>query len=110
MQAGQCLTAIGGYGALEARICYERAEALCHSLGRPLLLCVALINQWRYSLMTEKLTAAMQIARRVYSLAQEQNDAALTSDHRRSDLCSEGVEGCAGISPCAKLGSGSGYP
>jgi tetratricopeptide (TPR) repeat protein len=38
---------------------------------------VALINQWRYSLMTEKLTAAMQIARRVYSLAQEQNDAAL---------------------------------
>ena len=27
--------------------------------------------------MTEKLTAARQIARRVYSLAQEQNDAAL---------------------------------
>jgi hypothetical protein len=27
--------------------------------------------------MTEKLTAAMQIARRVYSLAQEQNDVAL---------------------------------
>ena len=77
MQAGQCLTATQGMGSPEAQICYERAEALCHSLGRPLLFCVALINQWRYSLMTEKLTAAMQIARRVYSLAQEQNDAAL---------------------------------
>jgi tetratricopeptide (TPR) repeat protein len=77
MQAGQCLRATRGYGAPEARICYERAEALCHSLGHPLLLCVALIDQWRNSLMTEKLTAAMQIARRVYSLAQEQNDAAL---------------------------------
>jgi len=52
-------------------------RALCHSLGRPLLLCVALIGQWRYSLNTEKLTATMQIAERVHSLAQEHNDAAL---------------------------------
>ena len=37
----------------------------------------ALIGQWRYSLMTDKLTATMQIAERVYSLAQEQNDPAL---------------------------------
>ena len=37
----------------------------------------ALIGQWRYSLMTDKLTATMQIAKRVYSLAQEQNDSAL---------------------------------
>ena len=59
------------------RICYERAEPLCHSLNRPLLLYVALIGQWRYSLVTDKLTAAMQIAKRVYSLAQEQNDPAL---------------------------------
>ena len=33
-----------------------------------------LIGQWRYSLYTDKLTATMQIAKRVYSLAQEQND------------------------------------
>ena len=77
MQAGQYLTATRGMGAPEARICYERAEPLCHSLNRPRLLYVALIGQWRYSLMTDKLTAAMQIAERVYSLAQEQNDAAL---------------------------------
>ena len=35
------------------------------------------MGQWRYSLMTDKLTATMQIAERIYSLAQEQNDAAL---------------------------------
>ena len=34
-------------------------------------------SQWRYSLMTDKLTATMQIARRVYSLGQEHNDSAL---------------------------------
>ena len=77
MQAAQYLTATRGLGAPEPRICYECAEPLCHSLGRPLLLCVALMGQWRYSLVTEKLTATMQIANRVYSLAQEQNDAAL---------------------------------
>jgi tetratricopeptide (TPR) repeat protein len=38
---------------------------------------VALTGQWRYSLVTEKLTAAMRIAERVYSLAQEQDDPAL---------------------------------
>ena len=37
----------------------------------------ALMGQWRYSLVTDKLTATMQIAQRVYSLAQEQNDSAL---------------------------------
>jgi len=76
-QAAQCLIATRGYAAPEARICYERAELLCHSLENPRLLCMALIGRWRYSLMTEKLTAAMQTARRVYSLAQEQNDPAL---------------------------------
>ena len=35
------------------------------------------MGQWRYSLITDKLTATMQIAERVYSLAQEQNDPAL---------------------------------
>jgi serine/threonine protein kinase len=77
MQAGQYLTATRGFAAREAQICYERAEPLCQSLGRPLLLCVVLTGQWRYSLNTDKLTATMQIAERIYSLAQEQNDAAL---------------------------------
>ena len=77
MQAALYLSATRGLGAPEARICYERAESLCHSLNRPLLLYFALMGQWRYSLVTDKLTATMQIAKRVYSLAQEQNDSAL---------------------------------
>jgi predicted ATPase len=35
------------------------------------------MGQWRYSLMNYELTATMQIAKRVHSLAQEQNDGAL---------------------------------
>jgi predicted ATPase len=77
MQAALYLTLTRGDATPEARICYERAEPLCHSLGRPRLLCVALIGQWRYSLSTDKLTATMKIAERVHLLAQEQNDAAL---------------------------------
>jgi len=38
---------------------------------------VALIGQWRYSLVTDKLPATMQIAKSVYSLARAQNDSAL---------------------------------
>jgi tetratricopeptide (TPR) repeat protein len=77
MQAGLYLTSTRGLGAREARICYERAEPLCHSLNRPLVLFSALMGLWRYSLMTDKLSATMQVAKRVYSLAQEQNDSAL---------------------------------
>jgi tetratricopeptide (TPR) repeat protein len=77
MQAALYLTALRGHASSEARSCYERAESLCHSLNRPRLLYVALIGQWRYSLMIDKLTATMRIAKRVYSLAQEQNDSAL---------------------------------
>ena len=62
MQAGLYLTATRGFSAPEVRICYERAESLCHSLNRPLLLYAALMGQWRYSLVTDKLTATMQIA------------------------------------------------
>jgi hypothetical protein len=76
MQAGLYLSATRG-GAPEARICYERAESLSHSLNRPLLLYSALMGQWRYSHATEKLTATIRIAQRVYLLAQEQDDAAL---------------------------------
>ena len=75
-QAGVYLVAARGHSAPEVRICYERAESLCHSLNQPLLLHVALAGQWRYSLMTDKLTATMQIAKRVYSLARKRNDSA----------------------------------
>jgi hypothetical protein len=61
----------------EARICYDRAEALCHSLGRPLLLHVALVGQWRYTLFNDKLSGAMQIAERLYALARQQDDPTL---------------------------------
>jgi hypothetical protein len=77
IQAGQYLTATRGYAAPEVRVCYGRAESLCRSLNRPVLLYVALMGQWRHSLLTDKLSATMQIAQRVYSLAQEQNEPAL---------------------------------
>jgi hypothetical protein len=74
-QAGLQLMFVRGMFAPEARICHERAESLCHSLNRPLLLYVALMGQWVCSLLTDKLTATLQIAKRLYSLAQQQNDA-----------------------------------
>ncbi|MBV8278226.1 MAG: protein kinase, partial [Verrucomicrobia bacterium] len=77
MQAGMYLTATRGIGTPDSRLCYERAEALCHLLNRPLHLYSALMGQWLFSLHTDKLEATMQIARRVYELAQEQNDSAL---------------------------------
>src|SRR6516165_12146205 len=73
MQAAAYLTA-RELASPEARICYDRAELLCHSLGRPLLLHVALVGQWRYRLFNDKLSGAMQIAERVYSLARQQDD------------------------------------
>jgi adenylate cyclase len=87
MQAALYLTATRGFGAPEARICYERAESLCHSLNRPLLLYSALKGQWNYSLVTDKLTATMEIAKRIYSLAQEQNDPALLISANRALAC-----------------------
>ena len=87
MQAGLYLTATRGYAAPEVRFCYERAESLCHSLDRPLLLYLALISQWRYTIHTDKLSAVMQIAERVHSLAQEQNDAALMIEACRALAC-----------------------
>jgi serine/threonine protein kinase len=77
MQAALYLTVTRGFAAPEARTCHERAESLCHLLNRPLPLYLALIGLWRYSLMTDKLSATTQIAKRVYSLAQEQNNSAL---------------------------------
>ena len=77
MQAGTYLRATQGFSSPEARICYERAESLCQSLNRPRLLFTALIGQWRYSLVTDRVTATRRIAQRVHSLAQEQNDSSL---------------------------------
>ena len=87
MQAALYLTVTRGFAAPEARICYDRVESLCHSLDRPLLLYSALISQWRHSVWTEKLTATMQIAERVNSLAQEQNDARLMLGAYRALAC-----------------------
>jgi hypothetical protein len=77
MQAGLYLTSTRGFAAPEALICYERAESLRVSLDRPLVLFSALRGLWRYSLVTDKLSATMRIAKRVYSLARDQNDSAL---------------------------------
>jgi serine/threonine protein kinase/tetratricopeptide (TPR) repeat protein len=77
MQAGLYLTVTRGFGAPETGICYERAEPLSHSVNRPRLLFMQLLGQLRYTLMTDKLSAAMQIAERVHALAQEQNEAPL---------------------------------
>src|SRR6516164_11445819 len=77
MQAGLYLTATRGFAAPEALSCYERAESLCVSLNQPLVLFSALRGLWRYSLVTNKLSATMQIAKRVHSLAQDQKDSGL---------------------------------
>jgi tetratricopeptide (TPR) repeat protein len=87
MEAGLYLTATRGSGVPEARICYERAEPLCNSLNHPQLLYVALLGQWRCSLHTDKMSGAMQIAKRVHSLAQEQDDAALMFGAYRALPC-----------------------
>ena len=58
MQAAAYLTITRGVGAPEARICYERAESLCHSLNRPLLLYVALMGLWRHSFVADKLSSS----------------------------------------------------
>ena len=76
-QAGLYLTATRGFADPEVRNCYERAESLCHSLDRPLLLYAALLSQWRYALATDKMTVAMEIAKRVYSLADGLHNTAL---------------------------------
>ena len=66
MQAGLYISLTRGFSSPELRNCYERAEPLCHSLNRPVLLYSALMGQWRYSLMNDKLTATLQIAKRVH--------------------------------------------
>jgi predicted ATPase len=86
-QAAIYLTVTRGFASPEARVCQERVESLCHSPYRPPLLHSALMGQWRYSLITDKLTVAMQIAKRIDSLAQEQNDAASMLGASRALAC-----------------------
>jgi hypothetical protein len=45
------------------------------------------MGQWRYILMTDKQSAAMQIAERVHTLTQQQNDATLTIGAYRALSC-----------------------
>ena len=84
MQAALYLTATRGFGAPEARNCHEHAELLCRSLNRPQLLYSALTGQWRFCLITDKLSTTMQIAERVYALAQEQKNSALVIGGHRA--------------------------
>jgi hypothetical protein len=86
-QAALNLTITRGMGVPEARICYERVESLCRSVNRPVLLYSALIGKWRYFLTSDKLSAAMQTAKRIYSLAQEQNDSALLTGASNALAC-----------------------
>jgi hypothetical protein len=87
MQAGMYLMSTRGLGTPEARICYERAAYLCHSLNQPRLLCLALRGLWRYSIMTDKPSVALPIAERVYLLAQEQDDPMLMIGAYNSLAC-----------------------
>jgi tetratricopeptide (TPR) repeat protein len=77
MQAGQHLTVIRGPATPEVGLCYERAASLAESLNCIVSLLSALVGQWRHSLMTDRLTATMQIAKRFYALGQQQNDSSL---------------------------------
>jgi tetratricopeptide (TPR) repeat protein len=76
-QVGLYLTATRGYAAPEVRSCYERIEPLYHSLDRPWLLYTALLSEWRYSLATGNQSATMEIAKRIYSLADGLHNATL---------------------------------
>ena len=71
MEAGHLITAIRGMGAPEAGLCYDRAESLARSLNRSPSLYLVLVAQWRQSLNTVKLSATVQIAKRLYALAQD---------------------------------------
>jgi hypothetical protein len=84
MQTGLYLTATRGMAAAETKIFYERVEALGHSLSRPLIVYSGLVGQWRYSTNIGKLSAALQIAKRIYTLAQERNDSELMVGAYRS--------------------------
>jgi serine/threonine protein kinase/predicted ATPase len=88
-QAALYLTVTRGFASPEARFVHQRVESFCQSLNRPLVLHSSLMGQWRYSLITDKLTVAMQTALRVNSLAEEQNDPALLLGASRALACTQ---------------------
>ena len=71
---GPALCATRGFGAPAVRVCYERAESLCHALNRPRFLYISLMGQWRNSCATEKGAARLELAQRIYSLACQGNE------------------------------------
>jgi predicted ATPase len=77
MQAAQYLTTARGLAASEVRICYERAKSLCHSVDSSAIQYVALLGQWRHTIVTSRLSTAKRAAERVYAFVQKQNDPAL---------------------------------
>jgi hypothetical protein len=92
-QAALYLTTTRGMGGSEARMCYERVESLCHSVDNPRLRYSAMIGKWRYSLTNEKLTEAMQIAKGVYLMAQQQKDPALLTGAYNALACTAYSQG-----------------
>jgi hypothetical protein len=78
MQSGQYLTATRGFGAREALICYKAVEALCQACSRVLIPPSAVLGLWRYSLVTDKLSETMRLAKQFFSLAKQHNDVSLT--------------------------------
>jgi adenylate cyclase len=64
-------------GVSEALICHERVESLCQTVDRPLLRYSATVGRWRFALTNENLSDAMQLAKQIYSIAEQQNDPAL---------------------------------
>ncbi|HEY5954558.1 MAG TPA: NACHT domain-containing protein, partial [Terrimicrobiaceae bacterium] len=76
MQAALHLSVTRGMQLPDVQICHERALPLCEALGRADLLFVALIGQWRHSLVTGQLAATLRIAERISALAQEQKGSA----------------------------------
>jgi tetratricopeptide (TPR) repeat protein len=88
-QAALYLTVTRGFASPEARIVQQRVESFCNSLNRPLVLHSSLMGQWRYLLITDKLTLAMQTAMRIDSLAEQQKDSALLLGASRALACTQ---------------------
>jgi predicted ATPase len=88
-QAALYLTVTRGFASPEARVVHQCVESFCRSLDRPLILHSSLMGQWRYSLITDKLTVAMRTANRINSLAEKQNNAALLLGASRALACTQ---------------------
>ena len=88
-QAALYLTVTQGFASPEARFVHQRVESFCQALNRPWVLHSSLMGQWRYSLITDKLTVAMQAATRINSLAEEQRDSALLLGACRALACTQ---------------------